>query len=65
MTLKMECLVPSVDFGRLHNTYNSVFRYIQWFFNSVGPIVGVRVDSVSILLLLIKSAQNTAYNIEI
>ena len=53
----MDCLVPAVDFGRIHNTRNSVFRDIQWLFNSVGPIVVVIVDSVPILLLIMKSAQ--------
>ena len=57
MILKMDFLVPAVDFGRLHNTCNSVFRDIQWLFNSVRPIVVVIVDSVPILLLIIKSAQ--------
>ena len=57
MTSKMDCLVPAVDFGRLHNTCNSVSRDIQWLSNLVGPIVVVIVDSVPILLLIIKSAQ--------
>ena len=54
---KMDCLVPAVDSGRRHNTLTSVFRDIQWLFDSVGPIVVVIVDSVPILLLIMKSAQ--------
>ena len=46
-----------MDFGRLHNTCNSVSRDIQGLSNLVGPIVVVIVDSVPILLLIIKSTQ--------